>query len=766
MTFRIQHDASRGLTLTLSAANGLTFTNLPLRVRLRGANTFLVWGNVDSGEGLPAWAEPDFATELFGGTGSTCRLETISEDGCVVGYRACARHPRVEAVLEIRDQDGELAFSLQLRNPQNAGGRCLPICLAEVEIGGLFLGDEAEFASAHGYGGRTHGVGRFADLVEPGMPFAHGCIGLGLPLVVLHDPVSSRGLQFEFMMDGRPTLCLRPGGPRSCVAADDTEVVPPSTGGSGSVPTATCAVYWSLDRLLLPGQVHVFGGALKLKPVNGRPDQALRDWRDAADTRYGIRTPKVPEWAKRVSCIELWLFPGAYKEFTRLDDPALYAMLKRWRDMGYNHIMAVSPNPTVTHALSPLHYEVAEAVGGAAAEKVMLGWMRELGFHIGIWFTTVGIDKTAPQVWEHRDWSTHRPNLDLFYAWDSHPGTKYIGHSPDADPGSTGWRRFMQGQLTSILERGWNGVYIDGCIPRASNHARWFWPGETRNAVEDLVAGWAEAVRHSGKEAILTDEDGGLVGQATAEITTGRYVPMIPFFKRADWDNGMGGGPKELGEPPPRIPPERAREYLLLRFGSLLPGAISQDCIEGYVSEEARPWTVVSVLSGPTTFKTHAEHVNDPLTFRQLREALPAGPLAHDPEWRRRGHEEFLRLLHLRADDPLIGVDTPLSIEGVQVEGDAAVVGLLRPSADRCLLILVNFADHPAAVRVRLVEPFDVPAVQRALAGAPQTVSWQAREIQHSIADAEPLAGPVSISGSAGTPLSLGAYGFRVLELT
>ena len=750
----IQYDPTCGLTLTWSAANGLTFTNLPLRVRLRGANTFLVWGNVDSGEGLPGWAEPDLNLELFGGAAG-CRLETISEDDRIIGYRACARHPRAEAVLEIRNQDGELALSLQLRNPQNAGGRGLPVCLAELELGGIFLGAEAEFASAHIYGGRTHGVGRLSDLVDPGMFFAYGCIGLGLPLLVLHDPVSSRGLQLEFMMDNRPTLWLRPGVPRSACG----EPAEP-------IPTATCAVYWTLDRLLLPGQVHAFGGALKLKPVTGRPDQVMRNWRDAADSRYGIHIPQIPDWVKRRSCIELWLFHGAYKEFTRLDDPALYAMLKRWRDMGYNHIMAVSPNPVVTHALSPLHYEAAEAVGGAAAEKVMLGWMRELGFHVVLWFTTVGLDKTAPQVWEHRDWCTHRPNQDLFYAWDSHPGTQYIGHSPDADPGSTGWRRFMHGQLTSVLERGWNGVYTDGCIPRASNHARWFWPGENRNTVEDYVAELASTVRRSGKEAILVDEDGALVGQTIAEITSGRYVPMLPFFMKADWDRGMGGGPKALGEPPPRVPPERVREYLLVRYASLLPGAISEDCIEGYISEEARPWTVFSVLAGPNTFKTHAEFVNDPLTFRQLGEALPAGPLAHDPEWRRRGHEEFLRLLHLRADEPMIGVDTPLSIEGVQVEGDAAVVGLLRPTIDRCLLILVNFADHPASVRVRLSEPFDVPAVQRVLAGAPQTVSWQAREIQHSIADAEPLAGPVTISGSAATPLTLGAYGFRILELT
>ncbi len=745
MTADLSHNDVRGLTLSWAAANGLAFAGLPVRVRLHGAKTFHVWGQADSGEGLPGWAEADLALELFGGGDATCRLETLSADGRVVGYRAFACHPRVEATLEMRQDDDELAVSLQLRNPQQAGGKRLPVCRVELEIGGLNLGAAAEFASAHSYGGRTHGVGRLADLVEPGMPFAHGCIGLALPLLVLHDPLTRQGLQFEFMLDGRPTLWLRPGAEK---------------------PAATCVLSWSPDRLLQPGQVHAFGGALRLKPVTGRPDQVIRDWRDAADARYGIRPPPVPAWAKRRSCIELWLFPGAYQEFTRLDDPALYAMLKRWRDLGYNAIMAVSPNPVVTNFLSPLHYQAAEAVGGAAAEKVMLGWMHELGFHVGIWFTTVGLDKTAPEVRDHRDWWTHRPNQELFYAWNSNPGNNFVGYAPDGDPGATGWRRFMLGQLASLLERGWNGVFIDGCIPRSSNHARWFWPGEARNAVEDQVAELAEAIRRSGQDAILVDEDSGLAAQASAEITTGRYTPMPPYFKKAYWDHGMGGGPKELGEPPPRIPPELAREYLLVRYASLLPGAISEDGVEGYASEEARPWTVVSMLAGPTTFKTHAEYINDPLTFRQLGDAPPAGPLARDPEWRRRGHEEFLRLLRLRADEPLVGADTPMSIEGVVVDGDAAVVGLLRPSAERCLLLLVNFADRSATVRVRLAEPFDVPAKQRARAGAPHSVSWQAWELLHSIAEVAPLAGPVMVSGAAGAPLTLGAYGFRVLELT
>ena len=423
------------------------------------------------------------------------------------------------------------------------------------------------------------------------------------------------------------------------------------------------------------------------------------------------------------------------------------------------------PNPHGKHALSPFHYQANEASGGAAAERTMLGWMHELGFRAGIWFTTVGLDKTVPQAELKRDWWTHRPNLDLFYAWDANKENGFVGYAPDGDPCSTGWRRFMLAELKSLLERGWNGVFIDGCIPRSSNHARWFWPGETRNRVEDQVTELAETIRASGKDAILCDEDAGLGGQATCEITTGRYNPVVPYFKKAYWDHGMGGGPKEIGEPPARIPPERVREYLLVRYASLLPGAISEDGVEGYVSEEARPWTVQTMLAGPTTFKTHAEYVNDPLTFRQLGDAPPAGPLAKDPERRRRGHEEFMRLLKFRELDPLIHADVPFSIEGVTVDGDAAVVGLLRISKRRCLLAAINVADRPACARLRLADPVDVWAIHRKAAGHPEKTTWKVRELMHSICEASDVPAG-TISGRAALDVDLGAYGFRLFELT
>jgi len=750
----VHYTTTGGLSLSWTPMPGLALHQLPLRVRLKGDNTFYVWGMIDSGENAPTWAEPDFDMTFFGPTdtcpGQSVRVDSLVEGGVTKGFHATASHARARVELDIRvTDDGQARFRLTVANPQAPGGRRLPICLAELTLGGFDLGPDGRFTSAHAYGGRTHGVGWLADLVQPGMPFTHGTIGLALPLVYLHTGDNALGWQVEFMMDGRPTAWVRPhDGPDKKTAA------------------ANVVLTWTTDRLLLPGQSHAYGGELGLKPYAGRAVQNMRDWRDQAQARYGIAVPRQPDWVHHRSCIEIWLSPGTQADdFSRMDDPRLYAMLKKWADWGYNAIMAVAPNPSGKGPLSPFHYGANPVMGGPAAEKIMLGWMRELGFHVGIWFTTVGLDKASNPVREHRDWWTHRRNLDLFYAWDANEANGFVGYAPDGDPCSTGWRRFMHGQLDSLLERGYNGVFIDGCIPRASNHARWFWPGETRNSVEDQVVELGQRIRASGHDAILTNEDAGLGSQATCEITTGRYYPVVPYVKKAYWDHGMGGGPAQVGEPPNRITPDQVRDYLLIRYASLLPMAVSEDGIEGYCSEEARPWTVQTMLAGPTTFKTHCQFVNDPMTFRELPDAPPAADTARDTEFRRKGHEEYLQLLRFRHDEPLVGNRTPLSIEGALVEGSPAVVGFLRPTTDRCLLILMNFADRPATVTVRLADPVDVPAVQQAVADGPHHKTWKTRERLRSWVNDKPAADG-TISATAALDVQLGAYGFRIYELT
>ena len=83
---------------------------------------------------------------------------------------------------------------------------------------------------------------------------------------------------------------------------------------------------------------------------------------------------------------------------------------------------------------------------------------------------------------------------------------------------------------------------------------------------------------------------------------------------------------------------------------------------------------------------------------------------------RAKGHEEFVRLLRFRRDEPLVR-SAPRSLDGVSVAGDAAVVAILRPSLSRCLLSVIQFADRSATVRLELAPPVDVPAICRKWTG-------------------------------------------------
>ena len=743
----VAFDEVDGLVVTWELANGMVWNRVPLRVDIHGSGFFSVWGTIASGEGEPVWAEPGLKLTYFGGRqespGIACQVEQV--EGPASCYRATATGPRATITVDLRLAHNELEVGFSVSNPVRPGARRLPLCSAELRFEDLEIGLDGTYMGAHAYGGRTHGAGPLSTVRECGLPFIHGCIGQALPLVYLHQPASHRGVQLEFMLGERPTAWLRPASAPGCVH---------------------WCLSWTTERLLEPSQAHTYPGVARIAPYRGRPVEQMRKWRDEAKERYGIVSPRTPEWARKANIIEFNMNPEAGNGFTRLDDPACLALLKSWKEMGFNAIFAVSPNHVGQNWLSPCDYRPCDAVGGAAGERQALEWAHDLGFKIFLWVTTVGIDRDSSEVKEHPDWFTHRPNQKLFYAWDS-GAPEFLGYAPDGDPLATGWRQWLKDEVTHLVERGYDGIFVDGCIPRASNHARWWWPGESRNAVEDQVADLADHVRglsaSTGRELITFVEDEGLGCQASCEMTMGRYTATTPFQKKAYWDHGMGGGPAVEMDAPDRIDPEQAREYLLVRYASLLPDGVDNDVLEGYYSEEARPWTVQSLLAGVVP-KTHSQHVDDAATFRKIHDAVEVPAEQQSSDHRLKGTAEFLDMVRFCRDEPLVR-DAPMTIEGVVVDGDPAVVGILRPGGNRCILGLIQFADRPASVTVRLADPIDVPASQQAQAGHPKRSKWQVREVLRSMVD-EPGVGSSSLSETTSLKVEIAPRGFRIFELS
>lgn len=751
--FNVTYTAADGLRLTWATAGGHEWRDIPVRVRVAGSATFYVWSVVDSGEEPPVWAEPDLDLFLFGAAGQSAGLthevESIHRDGQCVGFRAVARHARATATIELR-LDGEmLAATLTIANPQSLGGRSLPLCMAELILGDLPVSSDGEFQCAHPYGGHTYGYGRIADMQPRGVDFVHGCIGQALPLAYLHSPSANGGVEFEFMMEGRPKAWLKP---------------------AGTPHRVDWSVTWLTDRLLAPGQTHAYGGRLAMRAYYGTPVEQMRAWRDGAQERYGLRVPHTPAWARRANCAGLTLVPDTTSDpdsdllpYPRLDDPGIPKLLASFREFGYTAIFAISPNHTGINMLSPFDYLPREDIGGLDAERQFLDWAHEAGIRSYLWITTVGLDRNSAEAQTRPDMWTHRVNGANFYAWDS-KAPDYIGYAPDGDPFSTAWRTWLKDQVRDVIGRGWDGIFIDGCIPRASNHGRWEWPGVGRDGLSDQVPELAQLVYDANPNAAVFLEEAALYSQVCYGLVCGRYYPKMPNFKMPEADPGMGGGPSEATAKPEPIPFEMARDYLLNRYAALLPGVVAFDCLSGsYYSEATRPWMAQTVLCGnvvtagvprrPEVFKPQpGANLPEPSDFEK------------SPEHRLRGHAEYLDLLRFVQADLDLMRDAPMSIEGVEVEGDRAVVGILRPSAQRCILGLIQFADRPAAVKIRLAPPIDIRRGEEAAAGEPHQRIWAAREVMRSMVETAAVPEGI-ISSEAALTVPIGAYSFRLFEL-
>jgi hypothetical protein len=279
--------------------------------------------------------------------------------------------------------------------------------------------------------------------------------------------------------------------------------------------------------------------------------------------------------------------------------------------------------------------------------------------------------------------------------------------------------------------------------------------------VQEQVTALARDLRAVKPDVLMFIEDENVMMQAAGGFTCGRYQPSGPKLKRFWAGIGMPFAPDHPSDV--RIAPEQARDYMLMRYASLLPGVVSCDMIEGFYSDACRPWTAQSLLAG-CSLKAFSTSVGEPESFEFVHDnGLP--PVAEQSAaHRRRGHEEFCSLLRLVRDEPLIR-HAPLSIEGVRVEGDGAVVGLLHASADRAVLALVQFADRPATVTVSLTEPTDLSEADAKSSDRPHAKRWRVRELLRGFTevDAQPAG---ELSPDKPLTVSVGRYGFRVLELT
>ena len=275
---------------------------LPLRVYLRGTGCFSVWSVVDSGEDAPAWAEPELALTFFGRRrnrrASRTEVERVDNgpDGGV-GYRVTGGGGARRGDAGTSPGRRGIARRPGDRITRSRWGtlRCRsawPSCVSKKST--LGAGARSSLARLP-YGGQTFGYGEVAELPEPGVSFAHGCIGLALPLLYLHHPAARRGLQCEFMLEWPP----------DCLAASRHHRRHMPAGASPGRPSAC----WT------PGQTHCYGGSCRAcAPYQpARRSRRCGAGATAAATRYGLTSPPAPALGARRQYHRIQHEPGKYR---------------------------------------------------------------------------------------------------------------------------------------------------------------------------------------------------------------------------------------------------------------------------------------------------------------------------------------------------------------------------------------------------------------------------------------------------------------------
>ena len=200
------------------------------------------------------------------------------------------------------------------------------------------------------------------------------------------------------------------------------------------------------------------------------------------------------------------------------------------------------------------------------------------------------------------------------------------------------------------------------------------------------------------------------------------------------------------------------------RSVEMVGDVVTNDVIQTYYSHETFPWTVQSLLAGcvPKTFSHLLDYGQ--LDKFELNPLMGTPPIEEQSvDCRRAGNEVLLSLFRLCRDEPLMR-DAPLSIEGVVVMGDSAVVGMIRPGKGKAILGLMQFANRASDVGICLGVPCDVTTDKLQEATEALKQEWQVHEILCSMQDSPSLQDSI-LSGSLSFQVSLAPYGFRVFEL-
>lgn len=548
--------------------------------------------------------------------------------------------------------------------------------------------DEWIFPATYSNNVYTHD--RVSKLRDEGIAFTFMPIGLYLPYVILYDPLRAQGLLYSSWLDTRFALLLNPDIERQRV----------------SVATLT-----SVERTLFPGETHDWG-EWSLRWFTGHYYQAMAEYRDRLGAERGLQVPAdVPDFVPDLIMADVhFALAEEQKRWHGFTSPQLQQYLlevqrvginalyvsQQWRS-GLHHTKSAEPewrNPCIILPENG-RYTPEPAYGGLEGHRAFLETVHKLGLRAIAWITTSGLGFEADEVREHPEWFLHDETGEIRASFRS----ARVKHVADANFLSPGWRRWFLENVKHLLELGYDGVFLDGIVPKEPDAWTYPWPGRGQNGAIDQVRELRREIKAIAPDFLFVTEDCGCYWNALAEICLDRYHLRFPSRPpRRDDPEFVCRIPINDGAYP-KISPAEVLDYLRIGQLSLLPGAKVFGYDLKYHGLKAFPWLYYGTLSDliPLTFYQDKAIYSEEHIYR-----LPPEE-ERSKELEERFYRELRAVLALRRERAELR-RAPVLFDALEVE-PAGIVGFARPYAGQLSLVFINFWPDEQVLQARMIRP-------------------------------------------------------------
>ena len=240
-----------------------------------------------------------------------------------------------------------------------------------------------------------------------------------------------------------------------------------------------------VDKYLEPFEEHHVGSLLCRIMTEGWR-QGLTRFTKSVPARFGlVPNPNIPQWVRdlRVAAFPPRQFP--------LDDPRWLHYFQWAKDIGCNAIYGFGwtwkEYNDIKCAIAPENGKLALSKTYGATEQTIRELnnnLHKLGLKSVLWTPSTGASPYAPACDQNPEWFVRDEQGKPKGSWYDTQGQLWLA---DSNPYSEGYHRYWRDLIFTSATRGFDGVFLDGVVPRPSDAWGRPFPGRVHDGLYSAI---------------------------------------------------------------------------------------------------------------------------------------------------------------------------------------------------------------------------------------------------------------------------------------